>query len=62
MSPYTNFGKVHWQNKTEIEKGNEFYMSTSLYVQFIYAKIGSPSNFYTQLVVQSQGVAKCWKP
>jgi len=62
MSLDTNFGKVHWQNKTQIEKGNGFQMSSGLYVQFICAKIGSPSKFYVQPMVQSPGLAKCGKP
>jgi hypothetical protein len=56
---HKDFGKVHWQRKTQIEKGNGFQISNGLYVQLMYAKRGSPSNFYVQLVVQNQGLAKC---
>ncbi len=59
---HKDFGKVHYQNKTQIERGNGFQMRSGLYVQFIRAKKGSPSNFYVQPMVQSQGLAKCWKP
>jgi hypothetical protein len=51
---HKDFGKVHWQRKTQIERGNVFQTGNGLYVQFIYAKRGSPSNFYVQLVVQNQ--------
>ncbi len=53
MYPYTDFGKVHWQRKTQIEKGNGFQMGSGLYVQYICAKRGSSSNFYAQPMVQN---------